>query len=400
MKAKPRQRGPGERDPDAGCRIRALKRLWAGGLWLAVSSTADAADPFSGVQPDVPEEPVARSAPGWRDNLLFRKEIYWAEIAGADDFQDTHDVYSRLSAGFEIQKRFATATRTVASIDYQGRVVFRDHWLDTASDPMGMDASPWEYETHNAYAEFYNLAGEPGRFHLRAGRYYLPFGLNWQTDTHGTLLQLSNDRVFGTDRDWQATAYGNATEVLDYMAGYVLGTGPEEQLDGQSGMAVGRIGLGNAFLFEQGLEGGLSGAYGERLVPYSGTQDPVSTWRAGVDIRKQFDTGIGPFTLTGEGALGEDESSPVRSGLAQLDWLNPGRRWGAAAQYFHSEREPGADFLTDDTDARASFVLTRYFRNDVGSANLHWIAFGLERQIQTPEGDEDTLLTLQYYRYW
>ena len=44
--------------------------------------------------------------------------------------------------------------------------------------------------------------------------------------------------------------------------------------------------------------------------------------------------------------------------------------------------------------------MTRYFRNDVGNAALHWIALGLEKQIQTPDGGEDTLAMVQYYRYW
>lgn len=377
-----------------------MKPLRTGWLLLAASAPVLAADPFADVQPAVPEQPAARPAAGWRDNLQFRKEIYWTETAGADDFRNTHEVYSRLSAGFEVQKRFATATKTVASFDYQGRLVFRDHWLDTAADPMGMDAGTWEYETHNAYAEFYNLAGAPGRFNLRAGRFYLPFGLNSQTDTHGTLLQLSNDRVFGTDRDWQVTAYGNATEHLDYMAGYVLGTGPDQDFAGQGGLAVGRLGLGSSLLFEHGWEGGLSGAYGQRLDPHAGTEQPLATWRAGADFRKRFDSGLGPFTLTGEGALGEDETAPVWSGLAQLDWLHPGRRWGAATQYFYFERNQDAEDPADEIDQRASFVLTRYFRNDVGSANLHWVACGLEQQIQNSAGADDTRLTLQYYRYW
>lgn len=373
--------------------MKPLRTAW---LLLAAAAATFAEDPFAGVRPDVPEGPAAPPSPAWRDNLLFRKEIYWAETAGVDDFRDTRDVDSRISAGFEVQKRFSTPTRTVAALDYQGRIVFRDHTLDTAADPMGMDSGTWEYETHNAYADFFNLAGAPGRFNLRLGRAYLPFGLNWQTDTHGTLLQLSNDRVFGTDRDWQATAYGSVTEMLDYRAGYVLGTGPDQRLDGQGGMAVGRIGLGNPSLFERGLEGGLSGAFGQRLDSHAGMDHPIPTWRAGADLRKRFDSGIGPFTLTGEGAIGEDDSAPVRSGLAQLDWLNPGRRWGAAAQYFYFESGAGGD----ETDQRAIFVLTRYFRNEVGNAALHWIALGLEQQIQTPEGDEDLLLTLQYYRYW
>ena len=366
-------------------------------LLLAASSVAFAEDPFADVKPAVPESSAIQPASGWRDNLLFRKELYLLWTGGAEDFEESDRLYSRLSAGFEVQKRFATATKTVASVNYQGRGVYRDHILDTLTDPTGMDAGQWEYETHNAYVEVYNLLGGPGRFSLRAGRFYLPFGLNSQTDTHGTLLQLSNDRLFGAERDWQLTAFGNATEHLDYMAGYVLGTGPDQKLDGQSGMAVGRVGLNNAFLFERGLEGGVSAAAGERIDPHAVHRDGIQTWRMGADVRKRLDSDMGPFTLTGEGAAGEDGDSPVWSGLAQADWLHPGRQWGLAAQYFRFAREEEG---ADSVDERASVVATRYFRNEVGNASLHWIALALEQQIRTPEGDEDAVASVQYYRYW
>ena len=369
-------------------------------ILLATSAAALAADPFAGVEPRAAAPPAPAPAGGWADNLLFRKEVYLLWAAGEDDFEETDRAYLRLSAGFEIQKRFSTATKTVASVNYQGRLVYRDHVLATAADAMGMDAEQWTYETHNAYAEFYNLLGDPGRFSLRAGRYYLPFGLNSQTDTHGTLLQLSNDRLFGADRDWQVTAYGNASEHLDYLAGYVFGAGPDQKLDGQAGMAVGRIGLNSDYLYARGLEAGVSGAFGERADPHAGIDGPISTWRLGADLRKRLDSGIGPFTLTGEAAAGEDEEATVWSGLAQADWLLPSRRWGAAAQYFYFEREPARDGHGRGIDERASVVATRYFRNDVGNAELHWIALGLEEQIQAPEGGEDTILLVQYYRYW
>ena len=376
-----------------------MKMFLSSALVLAAASAVLAEDPFADVKPEVAPEP-AKASSRWTDNLLFRREIFWMTAAGEEDFRETDDVYTRISAGFEVQKRFATATKTVASANYQGRAVYRHHVLDTAADPMGMDAEGWKYETHNAYAEFYNLLGEPGRFNIRAGRFYLPFGLNYLTDTHGTLLQLSNDRVFGTDRDWQLTAYGNATKHLDYSAGYVFGSGADQKLDGQAGMAVGRLGFGNSVLFEQGLEGGLSAAYGERIDPHAAREGVIETWRAGADLRKRFDSELGPFTVTGEGSVGGDEADAVWSGLAQADWLHPGRRWGAAAQYFRFDREHGMESHGVATDERASLVLTRYFRNDVGNAALHWIALGLEQQLQMPEGGEDTLLTLQYYRYW
>lgn len=369
-------------------------------ILLAAASAAFAEDPFASVEPAVPETAAKAAASGWRENLLFRKEVYLLWTGGEDDFEETDRLSSRLSAGFEVQKKFSTATKTVASFNYQGRVVYRDHAQGTVADPMGMDADAWEYETHNAYVDFYNLLGDPGRFNLRAGRFYLPFGLNAQTDTHGTLLQLSNDRLFGADRDWQLTAYGNASEHLDYMAGYVFGAGPDQKLDGQAGMAVGRIGFNNDYLFERGLEAGVSGAFGERIDPHAGIAGPLRTWRLGADLRQRLDSEIGPFTLTGEAAAGEDEESTVWSGLAQADWLHPGRSWGLAAQYFLFERERAEAGHADGTDERASLVLTRYFRNDIGNAALHWIALALERQLQSPEGGEDTLAAVQYYRYW
>ena len=369
-------------------------------ILLATTAAACAADPFAGVEPAVPEPPADPARSDWRDHLLFRKEIDLLWTAGEEDFEETDRIYSRLSAGFEIQKRFSTATKTVASVDYQGRLVYRDHVLATAADAMGMDAERWTYETHNAYAEFYNVLGDPGRFNLRAGRYYLPFGLNAQTDTHGTLLQLSNDRLFGADRDWQLTAHGSASAHLEYLAGYVFGVGPDQKLDGQAGMAVGRLGLGSDYLHGRGLEAGASGAFGERVDPHAGIEGAIRTWRLGADLRKRIDTDLGPFTLTGEAAAGEDEEATVWSGLAQADWLHPGRRWGAAGQYCYFEREPTGHGHGGGIDERASAVLTRYFRNDVGSAALHWVALGVEEQIQAPEGDEDALAMVQYYRYW
>jgi len=384
-----------------------------GVIWFSLCSLAAAAgnDPFA----DLSVAPSSTNAaalaePDWADNLLLRKEVYLLFAAGRDDLDETQGSLSRLSAGFEVQKRFATATRTVASADYQGRVVYRDHVLDTSADPMGHDAAQWEYETHNAYVDIYNIFGEPGRFNLRCGYFYQPFGLNQQTDTHGTLLQLSNDRVFGYERDWQTAVYGTLTEALDYSVGYLFGAGPDFDMEGQAGMGVARVALNNDWLFKHGLEGGVSFAAGERVdedavmrsrsVERDTRGDPVvGTWRVGADVRKRIDSDVGPFTLTTEVAAGEDEDDAVLSGLAQADWLHPSRRWGAATQYQHVWQDVGAG-ADDYTDARASGVVTYYFRNDVGNANLHWIALAVERQVRQSDGPEDTLLMLQYYRYW
>lgn len=387
-------------------------------ILMALAGTTRAAsdDPFADLAaaPRGVTNAVVLRAPSWSDNLLLRREVYLLFAAGRDDFERTHEIMSRHSAGFELQKRFATATRTAASFDYQGRVVYRDHELDTAADPMGREASTWSYETHNAYLDLYSLFGDPGRYNLRVGYFYPPFGLNQQSDTHGTLLQLSNDLILGAERDGQMTLYGALNDTLDYTVGYLLGAGPDREFDGQAGLGVLRLTLNNDWLYRHGLEGGVSGAAGERVDAHAAMRlQPagadsmaamradavVRTWRVGADLRKRFDSAAGPFTLTTELATGEDETSPLWAALTQADWLHPGRRWGAALQFrhFRQDVDAGAERFVD---TRATGVASYYFRNDVGNANLHGFALGLERQVQPDDGPEETLIMVQYYRYW
>lgn len=384
--------------------------------WIAVwpeQVNAQTDDPFADVLPlpmadsDSTTKPAAST---WRDNLLIRKEVYLLGGIGKQDTGDDLETATRLSLGFEIQKRFSTPQKTVASLDYQGRLVYRSGILESQADAMGHDAAAWEYETHNAYLDVFNLAGDLGRLNLRIGYFYQPFGLNQQTDTHATLLQLSNDRLFGSDRDWQVLLYGALTRRLDYSIGYLLGSGSDHSLEGQSGMAIVRLALASEWLYQYGWEGGISAVVGERVDPHAARRrkspsmvEPhdslIATWRTGFDLRKQVASMFGTFTLTTEAAVGGDEGDPLVSGLAQIDWLHPSRRWGASTQCLSAWQDfPEAE--TDATDTRIAAVLTYFLRNDVSRANLHWIAFAVERHAQTYDEPDVTTLLIQYYRYW
>lgn len=393
---------------------RAVRRRTLIAVFIAAlnGSALGSDDPFAGLDDAPPATGMApeRAVADWTENLLFRKEIYALFGAARDDYRDTGRTMSRISAGFEILKKVSTATRTVASFDYQGRMVYRDHPLATSADPMGRDASAWEYETHNAYADLYQLWGEPGRFNARIGSFYPPFGLNQQTDTHGTLLQLSNDQVFGTDRDWQAALYGYLNESLDYTIGYLLGGGPHGRMSGQAGMGVARLAWNAQKLYQDALEGGVSFAAGERVdaeavmrspsVARATRGDPVvATWRLGADIRRRVDTASGPVTFTLETAVGHDESDPLVSGLAQADWLHPSRRFAAALQFRELWQDIGAggDNLND---ARMIGVLTYYLRNDVGNTARHGISLAIEHPLHDDGSDGDPMVLVQYYRYW
>src|SRR3954452_22888706 len=237
-------------------------------------------DPFADL-PAAPAPPKQEtSGRSWTENLGFRKEI----LSQFDTTEDGRPA-SRQSVGFEILKKFSTKTSTVASFDFQGRLVRRDRYNGSINDMEGATRPGWAFEYHNLYVDLYNvfnpLLGDGargrnvGRFNVRAGRFYVPFGLNLQTDTHGTVLQLSNDRNFGYERDWYTGFWGSINKHVNYDAYYLAGSGYDLKWKGQSGLVGVRMSLGNRYLSEYGLEGGVSVLTGERLAAVHGHMDHI-----------------------------------------------------------------------------------------------------------------------------
>jgi len=216
-------------------------------------------DPFAGIEASTATPAGEKTAiSSWfGENFGFREELM------SESATSRHSpAYSRQSAGFELLKKFSTETKTVGSLNLQGRLVRRDRYVPVLNDMEGMQRRGWFFEYHNVYTDLYN---DPLNF--RIGRFYVPFGINLQTDTHGTLLQLSNERNFGFERDWYTGLWGTLTEDLSYDAHYLVGSGYDLKYRGQSGLGVARLSLGNKYSFERGLEGGLSVMGGQRLAP-------------------------------------------------------------------------------------------------------------------------------------
>lgn len=395
--------------------------LMAAGLAVQAAGTQD---PFADVTAQPRDIGTAKDdsliSRMTRENFLMRYEVFSqfsVDREAARTGDDWRSVYSRQSIGFEIQKKFSSDTKTWLGIDYQGRFARRDNYHPVSSDLMGADHDGWAYETHNAYADFYDLGGDGGRVNFRIGRYYVPFGINLYTDTHGTLMQLSNERNFGFERDWYAGFYGAIGEDFIYDAYYALGSGADSSMKGQSGLLALRLGTGRRLLYEEGLEAGFSLLAGERVSEHATMLSPsvaaasrgddiVRTWRIGPDMRKRFAMDSGTLTLTGELSAGQDEDDTVLTGLAQVDWLSADRRWGLAAQYRHFWQDIGGDpmhaaHMPGDTDSSVILNASWYFANDVGNANIHAITLGVEHQVERNRRDGDnTVFTLQYYRYW
>ena len=359
-------------------------------------------DPFADLQPAAAPPKQETVGHSWTENFGFRKEI----MSQFDTTEDGRPA-SRQSVGFEILKKFSTKTSTVAAFNFQGRLVRRDRYNGSINDLEGAMRPGWKFEYHNFYLDLYNvfnpLMGDAargrnvGRFNLRAGRFYVPFGLNLQTDTHGTVLQLSNDRNFGYERDWYTGFFGSINKHVSYDAYYLAGSGYDLKFKGQSGLAGVRVSLGNRYLSEYGLEGGVSMLAGERLAPVHGNMDhiaPLATRRYGADARYRRSAPGGLLTFTNELSGGRDVRDSVFTQLHGAEYLAASRRWGLATQFrrFHQDGRGADSSLFGE--------FTWYFRNDVGNSNVHWLKLVVERRLERAMATQPhTVVTLQYYFY-
>jgi len=361
-------------------------------------------DPFAGLE----TTPVSvRPQTTWFEATLKREIFLQGASSRVED-----DVGSRLSIGGEGYFRFSSSTRTIAALDVQVRLVRRDDYIPVINDLDGAGHACCSVELHNCYLDLYNVlnpifsddarSAAVGAINARIGRFYLPFGLNLQTDTHGTILQLSNEQDFGFERDWYAGLWGALSPDLNYDVDYLVGSGHDLEFAGQRGLIGGRVSLGNRPRLEHGIEGGISVLAGDRLLDEdmaimpgrSGKDEVVQTTRIGADARYSHIVPGGTGAVTIEYAEGEDDNDRVRMQLYQLDWLTRMRQLGIATQYRRYTNEGFG------TAASIFAEATWYFRNEVGGAHLHWIKLNVEQQTEAIDAHDDTRATLQYYRYW
>lgn len=387
-------------------------------LVLPAVARAQTDDPFADLQPLTSEvASLSVDDGGARGSYFFKNEIL-TQFTFNSGAEADHRPYHRHSYGFEILKKFANEVSTTSSFNLQTRLVFRKNFTPVINDMEGEPRNQVFFEYHNLYVDLYNAldtwmpsgqrARNLGRFNFRFGRFYLPFGLNLQTDTHATILQLSNDRNFGFERDWYAGFWGSLNRNLNYDLYYMLGSGYDLIDKGQKGLVGARLSLANRYLYDYGLEGGLSLIAGERISKHSVMRSHrvmmqadrgklVDTQRLGLDGRYGFAVPGGRLSLAGELSGGGDETDDVFTQLYQVDFLRRDRRFGWATQYRRFWQEIGHQ----ETDESLIGELTWYMKNDIGNASLEWVKLNVEQRLAVQGGGaRDTITSLQYYRYW
>lgn len=401
--------------------MRRLVRLFLlCSLFLSSPLSVHADNPFADIERPVKIEkvesaPIAANAQSSSGRFL-KYEVY-SKSSFASRKTSRNLFHNAL--GIEYLNRFSDSFATRSSFNLQLQLV---HQNSSDFDFFGhKNKKEWKSDIHNLYFDFFQ-ALDPfmsesarrknlGRFNLRVGRFYLPFGLNIQTDTHATLLQLANEEHFGYDRDWYAGFYGAINDDLKYDLYWMLGSGHDAVYKDQKGLTGLRISLAGKYLYQSGIEGGIAYISGERLSHDISHGKLTDTKRLGIDARYTKALRVGTAKVSAESAIGKDDEQHIKSLLIQAELLDPSRKNGFAAQYRAFERSKGKESMMimphqeakNGNDASLFLEYTRYLQNDVNGNRMEWIKILFEKPLETRlrhGNPKDSRFTVQYYSYF
>jgi hypothetical protein len=223
--------------------------------------------------------------------------------------------------GFDVHKVFTGPSGDIGTLLFQSYLVRLDN--NTYPPYFFDDGDDWELVWRITNFNYTALAR--GRFNIRVGHFEVPFGLEQNINTNGTLRQLTfKDR--GIKADWGATINGVLT-ALEYEIAVSRGSGNDIRSTDDPFLVAGRIGSRS----DRNLIVGLSLLRGEIL----GGNGTTERTRAGVDLA--WYRGLLEVLLEVSG--GEDAGTDTVNGLAELSLRNPMETLHGWLQLRHYRRD-------------------------------------------------------------
>ena len=280
------------------------------------------------------------------------------------------------SVGFEYFKVFSNEYGDFLKLDVQMRFAY-DSRFDS-EEAFGV-------EVHNAWLEYKLGLGKTIRF----GHFDPAFGLEPVLDTHGSMLQTTIFDNIGYKKDW-GIAYKTYWGNFDIETALQLGSGMGIRFKDDNYLLTTRI----SSTTESGIEYGFSLLYGQTLKSRQSWTIPVAELVSDESIRRNrigadVQCPLGPFRFLGEFAIGQDDSTQVGGGMAQLEYDLPNQE--NTTLKFQSKA------WTDEWNERDQLDLTLATVLEHRLSSKWTLRTGYFHDLESPDQNERAVLVQLYY---
>lgn len=331
-----------------------------------------------------------------KDSYILYKELY---LSGRYS-SELEQMEGRNSLGFILFGTFSGPDGQLGDLNVQFRAAYYTDQFERGIE-MGREYTEgiddFELELHNAYLR---LRALPPLLTVRAGRFYVPYGLQPWIDTHGTLLQAPIMGVVGMERDWGVAIEGQ-NDTLEYQLGLTRGSGMEFFQRDNNYILAGKVStprigehlndwVGGSFLlgniFDPAGVGKLrSFDMAEKESRFA--DEIVRKWRIGMDGQII----VGPMRLRAEVSTGQDEGrEEILAEFAEVKYsFGNDNRWAANLQFENLTQNINSAGSDSDTTLRGGLIY-----NFSANYNLQLV---VSRDLNVIFGREDTWIGLLFY---
>ncbi|WP_426369547.1 hypothetical protein [Pseudocolwellia sp. HL-MZ7] len=207
--------------------------------------------------------------------------------------------------GLDIHKVFSNDTSDIGTLLFQPYIVR----INNNNNPSLTFDDGNDTEITWRMVNFNYTGLSQGQFNIRVGHFEVPFGLEYQLDTNGTLRQFTiSDR--GIKGDWGVSVNG-ILPLFEYEIAITRGSGNEIRSHGNPHIFSGRIGT----LSNKNMVAGLSWFTGDVL----GRNGVTQRQKLGIDASYYYYQ----WQFKAESSVGSTAKNDTVNALIEALWMNP-----------------------------------------------------------------------------
>ena len=218
---------------------------------------------------------------------------------------DTQDHAFMHVLGIDIHKVFSSETGDIGTLILQPYIVK----LNNVKKPHFIFDDGNDTKLTWRIANFNYTALNQGKFNIRLGHFEVPFGLEYQLDTNGTLHQLTTEQR-GIKTDWGLSLNG-IMPSFEYEVALTQGSGAEISNNSDSHLFSGRIGT----LSTKNIVTGFSWLSGDILA----ANGVIEQKKVALDLSYYYYQ----WRFMAESSIGKRAGNNTANGFAEVMWRTP-----------------------------------------------------------------------------